>query len=184
MTSEFTKTIEKNAILLPLNREYDEVVGRFRKAYGKEEIGVTAIYKLNNVELEEAFLNRQRHITELRSKAVDVVEVYHGTTMTAAAEIVNTGFDPSRSLCAAYGKGTYASPKADYAQAYCKDVRSQECYSMIFLCRFLKGTHGITPSDTPIDTTRMDYCGSDSILVTPYADGIIPDYLLFYYSWQ
>jgi hypothetical protein len=30
----------------------------------------------------------------------------------------------------------------------------------------------------------MDYCGADSILVTPYADGIIPDYLLFYYSWQ
>ena len=52
------------------------------------------------------------------------------------------------------------------------------------ICRFLKGTHGTTPSQGVIDTTRMDYCGSDSILVTPYADGIIPDYLLFYYSWQ
>jgi len=184
MSSDFTKAIEKNAILLPLNKEYDEVVGRFRKAYGKEEIGVAAIYKLSNPELEEAFLNRQRHITALRSKAVDVVEVYHGTSMTAAAEIVNTGFDPSRSQIAAYGKGTYASPKAYYAQTYCKDVSSRECYSMIFLCRFLKGTHGTTPSQGIIDTTRMDYCGNDSILVTPYADGIIPDYLLFYYSWQ
>ena len=184
MTSEFTKTIEKNAILLPLNKEYDEIVGRFRKAYGKEDIGITAIYKLSNAELEEAFLNRQRSITELRSKAPEVIEVYHGTSMTSAAGIVNTGFDPSRSLCAAYGKGTYASPSPQTAQAYCKDVRSQECYSMIFLCRFLKGTHGTTPSQGDIDTTRMDYCGTDSILVTPYADGIIPDYLLFYYSWQ
>ena len=184
MSSDFTKTIEKNAILLPLNKEYDEVVGRFRKAYGKEEIGVTAIYKLSNPALQEAFLNRQRRITELRSKAVDVVEVYHGTSMTAAAAIVNTGFDPSRSQTAVYGKGTYASPNAYYAQRYCKDVKGKQDYSMIFLCRFLKGTHGTTPSDTPIDTTRMDYCGADSILVTPYADGIIPDYLLFYYSWQ
>ena len=184
MSSDFTKTIEKNAILLPLNKEYDEVVGRFRKAYGKEEIGVTAIYKLSNPALQEAFLNRQRRITELRSKAVDVVEVYHGTTMTAAAEIVNTGFDPSRSQIAVYGKGTYASPNAYYAQRYCKDVKGKQDYSMIFLCRFLKGIHGTTPSDTPIDTTRMDYCGADSILVTPYADGIVPDYLLFYYSWQ
>jgi hypothetical protein len=184
MSSDFTKSIEANAILLPLNKEYDEVVGRFRKAYGKEDIGVTAIYKIRNRGLEEAFVKRQESITGVRKVRPEVVEVYHGTSMVAAAGIVNMGFDPSRSQIAVYGKGTYASPNAYYTQRYCKDVKGKQDYSMIFLCRFLKGTHGITPSDTPIDTTRMDYCGADSILVTPYADGIIPDYLLFYYSWQ
>lgn len=184
MSSDFSKSIETNATLLPLNREYDEIVGRFRKAYGKEDIGITAIYKIVNAELEEAFLKRQESMTAMRSKAVDVVEVYHGTSMTSASNIVNTGFDPTRSEVAAYGRGTYASPSPRTAQGYCKDAHSKECYSMIFLCRFLKGVHGTTPSQGVIDTTRMDYCGSDSILVTPYADGIIPDYLLFYYSWQ
>jgi hypothetical protein len=87
-----------------LNREYDEIVGRFRKAYGKEDIGITAIYKIVNAELEEAFLKRQESMTAMRSKAIDVVEVYHGTSMTSASNIVNTGFDPTRSEVAAYGR--------------------------------------------------------------------------------
>ena len=34
-----------------------------------------------------------------------------------------------------------------------------------------------------IDTNKSDYSGAGDILVTPYADGIIPDYLLCYYKW-
>ena len=98
--------------------------------------------------------------------------------------IVNTGFDPTYSKIAVYGMGTYASPSAKVATGYCKDVRAVGDFSMIFLCRFIKGLHGKGNNQERIDIEKMDYCGEHDILVTPYADGIVPDYLICYYKWD
>ena len=176
--------ISGNASMLPLNKEYDAVTNTFRESMGSENICVSAIYKIINPILSNDFNNRIASITAARNSAPEVVNVFHGTTLKAAANIVNTGFDPAYSTIAAYGKGTYASPSARMAVTYCKDVRKESDFSMIFRCRFIKGKHGFAGGNQEIDTNIIDYCGSGDILVTPYADGIIPDYLICYYQWD
>ena len=183
MSIEFLSTISGNAVMLPLNREYDDVNAKFRASIGTDNVCVSVVYKINNPELTAAFEARRESIAAHRGVAPTVVEVFHGTTLTAAASIVNTGFDPSYSKVAAYGTGTYASPSVKTALAYCKDVRTDADFSMIFLGRFLKGVHGVPGPGNSIDTAKADYGGRGDILVTPYTDGIIPDYLLCYYKW-
>jgi hypothetical protein len=78
--------------------------------------------------------------------------VYHGTTYTAACNIMITGFLTSYSKIAAYGIGTYASPDPLFALTYCKDTLSIEDYSFIFVCKFLKGTYGTKDSSNKINT--------------------------------
>ena len=183
MQDDFLSSISGNASMLPLNKEYDEVTNKFRKSMGSENICVSAIYKIDNPVLSHSFNERIASMTELRKSVPEVATVYHGTTLKAAANIVNTGFDPLYSTIAAYGKGTYASPNPRMAAGYCKDVKKDSGFSMIFQCRFLKGQHGYPGICNIIDTLTTDYCGSNDILVTPYGDGIIPDYLLCYYAW-
>jgi hypothetical protein len=183
MSHDFLSSIYGNATMLPLNKEFDEVTAKFRTSIGTDNVCVSVVYKIKNPELNAAFEARRNAIAELRKKQPKIVDVFHGTTLVAAANIVNTGFDPAYSRSAVYGKGTYASPSVKTAIGYCKDVRQDTDFSMIFLCRFLKGTHGTAGNGNIINTSKADYCGSGDILVTPYADGIIPDYLLCYYKW-
>jgi len=184
MCDVLISSISGNASMLPLNKEYDTVTNAFRESMGSENICVSAIYKIDNPMLSHDFNERIASITAARNSNPEVVNVFHGTTLKAAASIVNTGFDPAYSTTAVYGKGTYASPSARMAVGYCKDVKKDSDFSMVFRCRFLKGKHGMTGSSQMIDTNAMDYCGSGDILVTPYADGIIPDYLICYYQWD
>jgi hypothetical protein len=184
MTDHFFDTISGNASMLPLNKEFDKITAKFRSSIGTNNVCVSVIYKITNDALNQAFDARAAAILEARGTAPKVVEVYHGTTLKAAANIVNTGFDPAYSTVAAYGKGTYASPSVSMALTYCQDAKKEGDFSMIFLCRFLKGTYGKTSTSKHIDTSVADYSGDGhNILVTPYADGIIPDYLLCYYQW-
>jgi hypothetical protein len=183
MQDDFLSCISGNASMLPLNKEYDTVTDSFRKSMGSENICVSAIYKIDNPILSHNFKERIESIATIRKSAPEVVHVYHGTTLTAAANIVNTGFNPHYSTIAAYGKGTYASPSARIAVGYCKDMKANSSFSMVFQCRFIKGTNGFAGNGNIIDTSTTDYCGNGDILVTPYPDGIIPDYLLCYYAW-
>ena len=110
--------------------------------------------------------------------------VYHGTTYTAACNIMITGFLTSYSKIAAYGIGTYASPDPLFALTYCKDTLSIEDYSFIFVCKFLKGTYGTKDSSNKINTLLYDYSGDRSkIYVTPYDSGLLPLYLIRYYKF-
>jgi len=183
MSYDFLSSISGNATMLPLNAEFDAVTAKFRSGIRKEDVCVSVVYKIHNPILEDLFERRKLSITEARGSPPEIVDVYHGTSLAAAANIVNTGFDPAYSTVAAYGRGTYASPSVQTALHYCKDVKSADDFSMIFMCRFLKGKHGKHGNHGSIDTSTMDYCGSGDILVSPYADGIIPDYLLCYYKW-
>ena len=181
MADTFLSAIAGNATMLPLNKEFDMITSKFRASIETDHVCVSVIYKINNEALTQAFHQRAAMIMDIRGDPPEIVEVYHGTTLSAAANIVNTGFDPAYSTIAAYGKGTYASPCVKTALGYCKDVRNETDFSMIFLCRFLKGKYGKAASSMEI--TNADYSGAGNILVTPYADGIIPDYLLCYYKW-
>lgn len=173
------------AEMLPMNKEYDRVASVFEKSYGSDAVCISAIFKITNPNLIDQFEKQRQEIKEKRGKDPQIIEVFHGTTLIAARSIIVSGFDPSYSVVAAFGKGTYASPHIKTALMYCKDASRVGNTSMIFLGRFLKGTFGRQSIGGLIDTNSVDYSGNNSnIFVTPYAGGIIPDYLICYYSWD
>jgi hypothetical protein len=174
------------ADMLPFNKEYETVEAEFLKALGSPKACVSAIFKLRNDDMKAKFDARCATIASKRGGvAPKVVTAYHGTSLIAASSIAATGFDPKYSTIAAYGKGTYASVHPATALGYCKDVKTTDNFSMVFMCDFAKGLYG-TPGDGKPFTAACDYSGSgrgDDILVTPYADGILPKYLICFYKW-
>lgn len=178
LQTEFSK-------IMHMDKEYDRVASIFEKSYGTDEVCISTIFKINNKNLEQNFMEQYDAIKAKRGKDPQIVEVFHGTTMDATRSIIITGFDPSYSKIAAYGKGTYCSPKVKTAIQYCKDAHTKGATSMIFLCRFIKGNFVRGTTDAIIDTKIGDYSGNNNdIYVTPYKYGIIPDYLICYYAWD
>jgi hypothetical protein len=173
------------ADMLPFNKEYETVEAQFLTALGSPKACVSAIFKMRNDDLKAAFAARRHDIASRRGADPEVVTAYHGTSLAAAASISVRGFDPSYSTIAVYGRGTYASSKPATALTYCKDVKTRDNFSMVFVCDFAKGVFG-TPGASNDFTAESDYGGSgrdDVILVTPYADAIVPNYLICFYKW-
>jgi hypothetical protein len=181
---ELLADLAKVADPLPLNAIYDRVEAIFLKDLALPNACISSIYKVRPGTLVAAFEATAAEIATKRGVSPTRIHVYHGTTAAAAASICVGGFDPSYSTHAVYGKGTYASPLPRTALQYCKDVKTKENFSMVFLCKFLQGTFGHMTADGTLDTTVTDYSGNGSnILVTPYRYGIIPEYLICYYQW-
>lgn len=175
--SDITTLNSMYSRMLPMNKEYDKVEEIFQKSIKRTDVCISAIYKISNLEVQERFDKQLASITQKRAKTPEVIHVFHGTTMKAAKGIIENGFDVSFSTVAAYGKGTYASPNVTTALQYCKDA-SKGKFSMVFLCRFIKGEYGI------LGTSQYDYYGNNSnIYVTPYNDGMIADYLICYFAF-
>jgi hypothetical protein len=173
------------ADMMVFNKEYETVETAFLTALGSPKACVSAIFKLRNDGMKAAFDARCALIAAKRGAAPSVITAYHGTSLAAAASIAGGGFDPTRSTVAAYGRGTYASTKPATALQYCKDVKSTDNFSMVFACDFAKGKFG-SPGYGNVFTDACDYSGTggkDDIVVTPYADGILPKYLICYYKW-
>lgn len=176
--------LQKHAEQLSLSaKEYAHVESTFLKDFKSENACICAIYKVPD--FTAGFEACAAEIASKRGKEPERIHVYHGTTMASALHICKSAFDPSYSKVAAFGKGTYASPCPRTALAYCKDVKGREDFSMVFLCKFLTGTFQQYSSGATINTTVADYSGNKSnIIVTPYRYGIIPEYLICYYSWS
>jgi hypothetical protein len=185
MADPALEKLKMDADMLPLNAEYDRVEAIFTKDLKRPDACICAIYKVRDAGFTAGLEACAAEIATKRGKAPDRIHVYHGTTIAAAASICRTGFDPSYSSVAVYGKGTYASPNPSTALGYCKDTKTKMDFSMVFLCKFLKGTFGTHSSGGILDTTKIDYSGTGyDILVTPYRYGIIPEYLICYYAWS
>jgi hypothetical protein len=183
MMNDITSLKSSYAHMLPMNKEYDNVEEVFQKSTKRTDVCISTIYKINNQHVQAMFDERLATITEKRNITPEVIQVFHGTTMKAAKGIIETGFDVSFSTVAAFGKGTYASPQVGTALQYCKDANRKGKFSMVFLCRFIKGVFGAASCGI-IDTSKFDYSGNGSnIYVTPYNDGIIADYLICYYAY-
>jgi hypothetical protein len=173
------------ADMLPFNKEYETVEATFLKDLGSPKACVSAIFKIRNAAMKAAFDARCADIAAKRGAAPTVITAYHGTSLAAASSIARDGFNPAYNTTAAYGKGTYASAKPATALQYCKDVKTTDNFSMVFMCDFAKGKFG-SPGASKAFTAACDYSGTvgkDDIVVTPYADGILPQYLICFYKW-
>jgi len=170
---------------LSINKEYERVSEIFEKSFGSTNVCISAIFKLDNPALENEFEAQILEITHKRGTVPKIMQVFHGTAMKSAKSIIKNGFDPKYSTVAAFGKGTYSSPNVTTALGYCKDARSKDDDSMIFLCDMVLGTYGSPIANNIIDTKLFDYSGNlSNIYVTPYKTGIIPKYLICYYAYD
>ena len=169
---------------IPLNEKYDYVSEIFKKSYGSSDYCISALFEVNNASLQTGFDACVEDISTRRGIKPEVLKMFHGTTMSAVHSISESGFDPSFSRVAMFGRGTYASPFVKTALNYCKDVRTTDDFSMVFLCDFAVGKFGRGISGSTIDTSQMDYSGNKKdIFVSPYKYGIIPKYLICFYKW-
>lgn len=168
---------------LPMNEEYTTVEQRFLATLGSSNACISTIFKLHNDDLRGAFEARRHSIASRRGIEPSVITVYHGTSLDAATTIAQHGFNPTYSMTAVYGKGIYASTRPLTALGYCKDVDINDNFNMVFMCDFVKGKFAFIGSQNRF-TDECDYSGDgyDDILVTPYADGIVPNYLICFYT--
>lgn len=183
MTSDIFSIQSEFSTMLSIDKEYDKVADIFNTSFGSDNVCISAIFKIDNPTLRQQFDMQKKEIELKRKRIPEVINVFHGTTMDAAKSIIYSGFDPAYSKVAAYGKGTYASTRVKTAIGYCKDVKTNEDTSMVFLCKFLKGKFMRCGSNMIISDADCSGNGGD-ILVTPYAGGILPEYLICYYAWS
>ena len=172
------------SILLKIDKEYEKIASAFEKSYNSNNVCISAIFRIENLVLENNFWKQYEEIKAKRKCEPKIMEVFHGTRRESAKNIMLEGFDPKYNVTYAFGKGTYCSPQVITALGYCKDA-NKENDSMVFLCDMMLGNYGPHGNFGIIDTEKYDYSGNNSnIYVTPYRYGIIPKYLICYYGYD
>lgn len=160
---------------------YDEISNKIRETY--KNVCVLWVDKINNEKLTNKYEMRKKEIKEKRGD-VKELKLFHGTSEKCAESIIINGFDVSKNIKSAYGKGTYFSTSASMSQTYSKS--SNDKCSFIFLSKVLIGNCCDGNTDRKINTNIYDNFVnnsiSPSIYVTPYNDGALPLYLISFYK--
>ena len=135
-----------------------------------------------NPTLKEAY--DKRAIAISKDGPINELQLFHGTKEEAVNSIVSNGFDPAYNKTSAYGKGTYFAKNASYSFSYMQP--NQNGISFMFLCDVLLGRSCVGSSNLEIDTTKydsaVDTLVKPSIVVTPYADGAYPRYIIAFHK--
>ncbi len=143
------------------------------------------IEEIHNPLLQDEYDKLSQEIAKKRNIEIvpEAINVYHGTTEKAAASICEYGFDPTYNKRNAYGIGSYFAKNASYSKDYAPP-RSGDAISFMFVCKILLGNSGKYGSSHKINTATHDSSTdpSNSIYVTPYRYGAIPQYLVAFYK--
>jgi poly [ADP-ribose] polymerase 10/14/15 len=154
---------------------YEQISQRVRESFPNSCI--CWIEENQNNTLLEAYEKR-------KASNLKEVQWFHGTKEELITTIANNGFDPSYNKTSAYGKGTYFAKNASYSNSYMSP--NKEGISFMFLCDVLMGNPCLGQSQLVIDTTKyhsaVDNIKTPSILVTPFADGAYPRYIIAFHK--
>ena len=163
------------------DKRFDEVCDLLQLSYPNS--CVLWINKVENQDLYKKYLARREHILQKRGK-IEEHTVFHGTKEANINSIAIDGFDASLNKISAYGRGTYLASQASYSKEY-SDV-AHDGVSHMFVCKLLVGKITKGRSNMIINTEDYD-CAVDNtdnpmIFVTPYNDGVIPEYIVAFYK--
>ena len=159
---------------------YNTISKRIRESYPQSCI--CWIEENINDRLQTAYAERKFEI----AKRGDMNEyhLFHGTSETAVNSIASGGFDPSYNKTSAYGIGTYFAKNASYSFSYMKPNKSD--ISFMFYCDVLLGTSCRGSASLVIDTNKYDSAVDNlvtpTIVVSPYADGALPRYIIAFHK--
>ena len=160
------------------DKRFDEISAKVRLSY--PNACILFIDEVNNFELNEAYNNRKQQIVEKRNEVTEM-QLFHGTHADLIDKIAQEGFDPKKSVVAAFGPGTYFATTAKYSFHYMKST-DRSGISYMFLADVLIGKkvfyhHGIADFDNYVDNLN-----TPSIIVSPYHDGAFPRYVIAFHK--
>ncbi len=163
------------------NPKFDIIDAGIRQSYPNSCI--LWIEEINNPMLNEEYIKQKSSIENTRGcECKEIHNVYHGTNEQSSAQIIQYGFDPIYNKRNAYGIGSYFAKHASYSKDYAPPASNEISY--MFLCKILIGNPGKYGSGHAI---KMDIHDSSSdatqtIFVTPYRYGAIPQYLVAFHK--
>lgn len=166
------------------NSQYDIIVERIRNTYPNS--CVLFIDEVVNPELEEKYKEQLKEIKEKRG-AENVKEelLFHGTCAENIDSIAFYGFDSSRNVTSAHGRGTYFAKNAIYSKDYMKSNDTRGISYMI-LAEVIIGNCYTYETNTKINTEKYDNSinsmKNPSIYVTPYQYGAYPKYIIAFHK--
>lgn len=156
---------------------YDQISAKIRISY--PNACILFIDQVDNYDLSENYNNRKKDIEEKRG-FVEEMQLFHGTRANLIDKIAAEGFDPSKSVVAAFGPGTYFATTAAYSFNYMKTT-DKTGVSYMFLADVLVGKKIRNGADLDFDN-YVDNPLNPSIIVTPYNDGAYPKYVIAFHK--
>jgi len=171
------------------DKRYDSISDKIYASY--PNACILFIDEVINEHLECAYKTRKDLIIKKRgSDNVKEIEYFHGTHANLIDKIANEGFDPTKNRVSAFGHGTYFAKTAAYSFNYMKSKDKNEI-SYMFLADVLLGKIKTVDNSQDYDNTASSSAylytfGSTTpdpdIVVTPYADGAYPRYIIAFHK--
>lgn len=159
---------------------YDTISKRIRESFPNSCI--VWIEENQNSFLLEAYQTRKKEIAKVTG--VNEFQWFHGTREENITKIAQGGFDPTYNRTSAYGKGTYFAKNASYSNSYMHP--NKDGISFMFLCDVVMGKPCLGRSNLEIETnmyhSAVDNFNAPTILVSPFADGAYPRYIVAFHK--
>jgi Poly(ADP-ribose) polymerase catalytic domain len=163
--------------------DYDAIVKQVLSEYPRACICM--IDSIVNPTLTAMFEKKRAEFEELGIPSTPI-RMYHGTNATAAASIINGGFDPRYGVVMAYGKGIYFA-KNFQTSYYYSQANHDTSMSHMFVCSVLPGhltkgsSNSIVPKGYQSQGNGMTV-ETSQIISIPEADQMIPLYLVRFHK--
>lgn len=164
------------------DKRFEEISQHVRQSYPNSCI--LWVDEIDNASLRDSYqLRKEAMIAERGEAVVKELTLFHGTSERAALQIAKGGFDVSFSKIAAYGLGTYFASAASMSMYYTKDNKEKICFML--MNKVLLGTTAQYGSNAQINTkihdNSVNVTLNPTIVVSPYNDGALPQYMIAFY---
>ena len=168
--------------IAPTDPDFQRLIKELRIPHYNHPSYPLIIERVYNPKLEAAYERRVAAIQKQRGLAIvpQRFPMLHGTTEPALNSIMREGFNPSYNHRSAFGKGTYFA--ADYSTSSGYSHDDSYGYKIMFVCKVIEGVTKLGKANEVPDTHVMDsFTNGSTILVSPYADGAVPIYVVRWY---
>lgn len=151
-------------IVVKLGSEtYNSIEEKVRETMG-DDICILFIEKIENQVLHSKFIECKNNIKDVKQ-----MQLFHGTKAESIDSIATFGYDISRNVTSAYGKGTYFSTKASYSFNFMKSSNNE-------------GTSYMFYSDVLVGEKGKDHYEGPDMYITRYNYGAFPGYIIGIYK--
>ncbi len=166
------------------DKEFDRISKRVRETY--PNACILWIEKNKNSSLEKEY-----HKYKAKFEEPNEMELFHGTSESAARSIMDSGFDPLRCRDAWYGNGVYFSPSAQVSLSYSmgithtvKKTRKDIQYVLlnkVCLGKLLILRNRLQDQDIPFPYTSTKSPTKPAEYVVNKREAVWPEYLISFY---
>lgn len=167
---------------IPLSdKRYDEVVAMIRRSY--PNACVLWVDQVENTILEDRYESFKIVLKEQYGNVEERL-LFHGTKEYNIKSIADNGFDRTKNVTSAYGKGTYFAKEANYSKNY--STLSYDDISFMFVCKVALSIPCQGRGYSEIDKSKYNYAVDNllnpTIFVVPDDEAALPVYIVAFYK--